>query len=130
MYEGGYKKLIVYKNACELRRLIYKYTDSFKKEDPRLVSQMRNAARSVKQNIVEGYKRDSIGIYINMCKVSYASLEELIEDIDDCFEDERFNSEIYDQLNDLAKRTSYLLSRYINSLFKMEREGTWRKNFK
>ena len=129
MYDGGYKKLIVYKEICELRRLVWHHTEPLKKDDFRLVSQMRNAARSAKQNIAEGYKRDSIRIFINMCKVSYASLEELIEDINDCYEDKLFDQETYQLLDDLAKRASYLLNNYINSLYKMEKEGTWRSNF-
>lgn len=130
MYEGGYKKLIVYKEISKLRKLVWQYTDPLKKEDFRLVSQMRNAARSAKQNIAEGYKRDSVRIFINMCKISYASLEELIEDINDCYEDNLIDEKIYKELDDLAKRSSYLLNNYINSLYKMEKEGIWRSNFK
>jgi four helix bundle protein len=126
MYQAPYEKLIVYKQICELRRLIYKHTEPFCKSEPRRASQMRDAIRSAKQNIKEGYQRGSIRIFINSCKVSYGSLEELIGDIDDCFEDQLFTQNDYQNLIDLAKKTHYLLNNYIKSLYKIEKEGTWK----
>ncbi len=64
MYQDGYKKLILWKNLCKLRFLIYRITKPFAKSHPRLVGQMRDAIRSAKQNVAEGYKRDSIGQFI------------------------------------------------------------------
>jgi len=126
MYEAPYEKLIVYKQICELRKLIYKHTVPFAKSEPRRASQMRDASRSAKQNFKEGYQRGSIRIFINSCKISYGSLEELIGDIDDCKDDGLFSLEIYNLLNDLAKKTHYLLNNYIQSLYKIEKEGTWK----
>lgn len=126
MYIPPYEKLIVYKQICLLRTLIYKYTAPFAKSEPRRASQMRDASRSAKQNFKEGYQRGSIRIFINMLKVSYGSLEELIGDIEDCHDDELFNQETYDLLYDLAKKTHYLLNNYIQSLYKIEKEGTWK----
>ena len=48
-FEPGYKKLAVWKNAYELRKLIYKITVRFPKSEMRRVSQMRDAARSIKK---------------------------------------------------------------------------------
>src|SRR5690606_11153731 len=110
-----YEKLIVYKQICELRRLVYKHTEPFARSEPRRVSQMRDSIRSAKQNIKEGYQRESIRIFINSCKISYGSLEELIGDIEDCLEDKLFDQNTYDLLYKLAKRTHYLLNNYINS---------------
>jgi len=126
MYKAPYENLIVYKQICELRKLIYKYTEPFAKSEPRRSSQMRDAIRSTKQNFKEGYQRGSIRIFINSCRVGYGSLEELIGDIDDCFDDGLFTADIYNQLIDLAKKTHYLLNNYIQSLYKIEKKGTWK----
>jgi hypothetical protein len=69
----GYMKLIVWKNACELRRIIYEITKKFPNEELRRISQMRDSARSIKQNIQEGYKRTSIGIYIQHLSIAQGS---------------------------------------------------------
>ncbi len=53
-YKDGYKKLVVWKNAHKLRKLIYEMTKTFPKNEMRRISQMRDSARSVKQNIQEG----------------------------------------------------------------------------
>ena len=53
----GYKKLVVWNNAKILRKGVYDITKRFPKSEMRRVSQMNDAARSVKQNIQEGYNR-------------------------------------------------------------------------
>lgn len=127
MYEEPYKKLIVWKNLCELRKKVFIATEKFKRDNIRRVGQMNAAARSAKQNFSEGYKKGSIGQFINFCNISRASLEELYEDIQDCFEDKLINETDYQDLRDLSKRTMYLLDRYIKSLFKMKKDNTWKK---
>ena len=52
-----YENLKFYQDICEIRRFIYKITERFNKTHLRLVSQMRDAARSAKQNIREGYRK-------------------------------------------------------------------------
>lgn len=126
MYQAPYEKLIVYKQICELRRLIYKHTAPFARSEPRRASQIRDAIRSAKQNFKEGYQRGSIRIFINSCKISYGSMEELIGDIDDCHDDGLFDNEVYTLLIDLSKKTHYLLNNYIKSLFAIEKAGTWK----
>ncbi len=126
MQEEAYKKLLVWKNICELRRLIYKITERFAKTHPRLAGQMRDATRSAKQNFIEGYKRDSIGLFIQSVKVSRGSLGELDGDIDDCYEDNLITKLEYTNLSNLSKKSLYLIDRYIDSLYKMQKEKTWR----
>ena len=60
-----------YQDICQIRRFIYKITGRFPKTHFRLVSQMRDAARSAKQNIREGYKRGSIGEYIHSIRMIF-----------------------------------------------------------
>ncbi len=125
--EAPYKKLIVWKNLCELRKEIFLVTEKLNKPgNYRLVEQMRAAARSAKQNFAEGYKKGHIGHFINFCGISRASLEELDEDIQDCHEDNLIEQKDYETINSLCKRTMYLLDKYIKSLHLMKDKGTWK----
>ncbi|MFA6431003.1 MAG: four helix bundle protein [Candidatus Margulisiibacteriota bacterium] len=121
----GYEKLIVWKNACELRRLIYQTTLKFPSIEMRRISQMRDAARSVKQNIQEGYFGGSLGKYINGINIANGSLAEVQGDIQDCFEDNLINEENYMKLISLARKTEYLLKRLRQSLIRKKLDGTW-----
>lgn len=112
----GYKNLVVWKNARELRRLIYQITDRFPKKEFRRASQMQDAARSVKQNIQEGYMRASLGEYIHFLKITQGSLAELSGDIEDCMEDGLITREEFEDLDGLVGRTGYLLKQLIQSL--------------
>lgn len=59
--QAAYEKLKFYQDISTLRALIYQITKRFEKTHLRLVSQMRDAIRSAKQNIREGYKKETIG---------------------------------------------------------------------
>jgi len=117
----GYMKLIVWKNARELRRLIYDITKRFPLKEKKRVAQMQDSARSIKQNIQEGYKRTSIGEYIHHLSIAQGSLGELSGDIDDCFEDKLITKEEYETFNSLINKTDYLFMRLIQSLERKRR---------
>ncbi|MBM4049467.1 MAG: four helix bundle protein [Planctomycetes bacterium] len=112
----GYEKLIVWQNAAKLRRLVYQATARFPAKECRRVSQMNDAARSVKQNIQEGYKRLSLGEYIYFLGISHSSLGELMGDWNDCFEDSLINEAEFRQGDELIGKTDYLFKRLIQSL--------------
>ena len=124
--KAAYEDLKFYQDICEIRRFIYKITERFKRSHLRLVSQMRDAARSAKQNIREGYKRGTIGEFIHSIKISQGSLEELSGDCEDCKEDNLITGEEFNKLAALFQSAGYMSTRYLESLYKMEREGTWR----
>jgi len=127
MAEGrmGYEKLVVWQNAYKLRLLIYKITERFPKIEIRRISQMRDAARSIKQNIQEGYGKGSIKKYMNYLAISHDSALELIGDIQDCFDDKLIPAEEFKLLDSLTGKTVYLLKRLIQSLRQKEKVGTW-----
>jgi four helix bundle protein len=87
---------------------------------------MRDAARSAKQNIREGYKRGSIGEFIRGIVISLSSLEELSGDIEDCLEDGLITKVEFDEFKRLFRSADYMAGRYLKSLYKMEKEGTWK----
>lgn len=82
----------------------------------RRISQMNDAARSIKQNIQEGYKRNSLGDYIRSLNIAQGSLGELMGDVDDCYEDELIDKAKFDKLKELLGKTDYLFKRLIQSL--------------
>jgi len=124
--QAAYERLKFYQDICEIRRIIYKLTERLKKTHMRLVSQMRDAARSAKQNIREGYKKGSIGEFIHSIKISQGSLEELSGDCEDCREDGLISKEEFETLSKLFQSAGYMSTRYLESLYKMERDGTWK----
>jgi len=118
----GYKKLIVWQNAYKLRRLIYETTKEFSKQEIRRVSQMRDSARSIKQNIQEGYMK-SLPSYINYLNIAQGSLLELRGDIEDCFDDRLIDKGTFLTINELAGKTEYLFKRLIQSLIRKRKNG-------
>ena len=90
---------------------------------------MRDAARSAKQNIREGYRKDSVAQFINYIKISRGSLEELAGDIEDCKDDELISTDEFDKLNKLYKSADYMSAQYLKSLYKIQKEDGWKVPF-
>ncbi len=120
--EPGYKKLILWQNTYKLRRLIYETTKHFPKSELRRVSQMNDCARSIKQNIQEGYMKTLAG-YINHLNIAQGSLLELRGDIEDCSDDELIDKNTFLKIDELAGKTEYLFKRLIQSLVRKRDEG-------
>ncbi|MBN3033413.1 MAG: four helix bundle protein [Candidatus Saganbacteria bacterium] len=121
----GYEKLIAWQNAYKLRKMVHEITTKFPKIEMRRVSQMRDAARSIKQNIQEGYGKGSIKKYMSYLSISHDSAAELLGDIRDCFDDRLISREEFDALDSLVGKTIYILKRLIQSLRAKEKTGTW-----
>jgi len=113
----GYKELLVYKRAQELQRFVYKIT-TFPLIERRRREHMRDSARSVKQNIVEGWKRETTQEYINFLSFSFGSLGELKEDGEDCLERGLIKKEEFDELTKKCGEEDFLLGRLKNALEK------------
>lgn len=79
---------------------------------------MNDSARSIKQNIQEGYKRKSLGDYIRSLSIAQGSLGELMGDIDDCYEDGLIDKSEFESTKELLGKTDYLFKRLIQSLEK------------
>lgn len=83
---GDYSKLLFYKKAMVLYDLTYRFCERFLPQyGDRTVDQMVQAARSGKQNIVEGMEdgMTSVELQIKLLNVSRSSLKELKEDYED-----------------------------------------------
>ena len=82
---GNYKKLISYQKADVIFQITYYFCDHFIALGDRTKDQMIQAARSGKQNIVEGTAASgtSAKTEIKLINVAKASLQELLEDYED-----------------------------------------------
>ncbi len=126
MREQAYEKLKFYQDICKIRKIIYDITERFVKTHMRLVSQMRDAARSAKQNIREGYRKGTLGEFIHSIRISQGSLEELGGDMEDCLEDKLISKEEHKYFITLVNSASYMSSRYIKSLYDLDKKGQWK----
>ena len=93
----GYKKLLVYQKAEELQAECRRLTAQFPRTKTMadLADQMDRSARSVKQNIVEGWKRNSTDEYHTFLGFSIAANAELEEDCKDIW------NEVHHELREL-----------------------------
>ena len=82
---GNYKTLLSYKKADIIFRITYFFCNKFLSRGDRTVDQMIQAARSGKQNIIEGSAASSTSAKteIKLINVAKASLKELLEDYED-----------------------------------------------
>ena len=94
MNDYSFEKLEVYILAREFRKKMYKLTKELPEgEKYSLVIQMRKAAVSLTNNIAEGHGRYHYQENIQFLRQSRGSLEELIDDINVCI-DENYISEV------------------------------------
>jgi four helix bundle suffix protein len=82
---GNYAELLSYQKAEIVYDLTYRFCQRFLAKGDRTIDQMVQAARSGKQNIVEGSKASvtSKEMEIKLTNVARASLEELLNDYRD-----------------------------------------------
>ena len=83
--KGNYRDLICYRKAETIYDITYLFANNFLKSSDRTIDQMIQAARSGKQNIVEGCMASatSTKTEIKLLNVAKASLQELLEDYED-----------------------------------------------
>ena len=83
--KGDYRSLIVYRKAECIYDLTYHFAHRFLDRGDRTIDQMVQAARSGKQNIIEGCAASSTSAKteIKLINVAKASLRELLEDFED-----------------------------------------------
>ena len=83
--KGNYRDLICFRKAETIFDITYLFTNRFLERGDRTIDQMVQAARSGKQNIVEGYSASatSIATEIRLLNVAKSSLQELLVDYED-----------------------------------------------
>ncbi len=84
-HRGNYKKLLSYQKSDVIFQLTYYFCHKYLQRGDRTIDQMVQAARSGKQNIIEGSMASSTSAKteIKLVNVAKASLHELLEDYED-----------------------------------------------
>lgn len=107
---------------------VYKLARKFSQEVSRLIkelpaveeynlkNQMRRAKLSVTNNIAEGFGRYHYQENIQFCRQSRGSICELIDDFNECYENEYIDSSHKDELKNDAYHLIKVLNGYIASL--------------
>jgi len=86
-----FEDLEIYKLAREFRKEIYKLIKKLPEEEKyNLAGQMRRASTSLTNNIAEGHGRFSYQENIQFIRLSRGSLQELIDDLNICLDEEYF----------------------------------------
>lgn len=82
---GNYKNLISYQKADAIYQITYYFCSRYLVKGDRTIDQMIQAARSGKQNIIEGCAASTTSskTEIKLINVAKASLKELLEDYED-----------------------------------------------
>ena len=115
MNEYSFEKLEVYKLAREYRRKIYRLTYKLPKEEQyNLIIQMRKAAVSLTNNIAEGHGRYHYQENIQFLRQSRGSLEELLDDLNVCIDENYADKDYIEGL----KQEAYNLLKKINGYIK------------
>ena len=83
--KGNYRDLLCYCKAETVYDITYLFANRFLKTSDRTIDQMIQAARSGKQNIIEGYAASatSIETELRLLNVAKSSLQELLADYED-----------------------------------------------
>ena len=122
----GYKSfedLEVYKAAREYRKKMYKLAKELPVEEKyNLAGQMRRAALSLTNNLAEGHGRYHFQENIQFCRVSRGSLMELIDDLNNCIDEEYFPIDYLEELKEEGYRINKMLNGYIAYLKKRKVE--------
>lgn len=84
-HTGNYKNLLSYQKADVIYSITYYFCNNYLEKGDRTIDQMVQAARSGKQNIIEGCAASatSAKTEIKLVNVAKASLQELLEDYED-----------------------------------------------
>lgn len=82
---GNYKKLLSYQKSDVIYQMTFDFCSRFLSRGDRTIDQMIQAARSGKQNIIEGCAASATSskTEIKLINVAKASLKELLEDYED-----------------------------------------------
>lgn len=115
----SFEELKCWQSARTLRIFVHELLKSFPADEKyTLINQMKRAARSVTNNIAEGFGRFHYQENIQYCRQARGSLYELIDHFIICIELQYINEEQYQQARALINESTAILNGYINYLAK------------
>lgn len=114
---ANFKELLVWQKSIDFVTEIYKFTDSFPKDETfGLRSQIRRASVSIPSNIAEGNSRRSKPDYVQFLKISRGSCAEVETQLTISKNLHFLDEKIYLKLNQDIIEISKMLNGLINSL--------------
>ena len=112
----GYRKLIAYVKAREVRRKVYRLIKNFPKEEQfALCDQLRRAAVSITSNIAEGMTRYSNKDKTHFLEISFGSLMEVMSQLEVAYDEKYINEDDFNNMETLIAETARVLSGLQNS---------------
>ena len=121
MTKSTFEDLIVWTRSRQLRIELTSITKSFPKDEKfMLVNQIVRAARSVTNNIAEGYGRFHYQENIQFCRQARGSLYELIDHLNICFDEKYITEQKYSELKFNIYNIIKILNGYISYLKKQK----------
>ena len=122
----GYRKLVAYVKACEIRRNVYRLVKIFPKEEQfALCDQMRRAAVSVTSNIAEGMARYSNKDKVRFLEISFGSLMEVMSQLEVALDEGYIDSTEFGNMETLVAETARVLSGLQNSFIDSKKDDTY-----
>ena len=107
----GYRNLIAYTKACEVRRQIDRMIKHFPKEEQyALCNQMRRAAVSITSNIAEGMTRYSVKDKTHFLEISFGSLMEIMSQIEVAFDEGYISQNDFQSMEALVSETGRVIT--------------------
>ena len=120
-----FEDLEVYNKARELRRRIYQIIKKLPQAERfNLIDQMRRAALSLTSNIAEGHGRYHYQENIQYLRQARGSLEELMDDLNTCLDEEYLDKAAIDEVKKLGNDVRMLINGYIRYLRKRKVEDS------
>ena len=121
----SFEDLDVWKHCRELKKKYEKLAKSLPPEEKyRLSDQIIRSARSTTQNIAEGYGRFYYQENIQFCRVSRASLYELLDHLITCLDNDYIKEKEYSLLRTESITGIKLINGYIRYLNKQKDKAT------
>lgn len=118
-----FEDLECWKAATEVRRIVMNVVKKFPPHEKfSLTDNMTRAARSVTQNIAEGYGRFHFQENIQFCRQSRGSLQELIDQFITAHDELYITENEYQEARALINKSLALLNGYINYLSKAKED--------
>ena len=117
----SFEDLEVYKLAREFSRKVGELIKKLPSvEDYNLKGQMRRAKLSMTNNIAEGYGRYHFQENMQYCRQSRGSICELIDDFNECFDNDYIGEAYRDELKKDAYHLIKVLNGYVASLKRLK----------
>ena len=116
MSKKRYHDLVVWREAHGFVLSIYKNSENFPKDELfGVTSQLRRAAVSIPNNIVEGTTKSSVKDQLRFCEIALGSLNECAYLLELARDLHYLTPDVYRELDDHQTRTEYLLLKFMNS---------------